>query len=226
MTLRLRTPAALVAPALALALTCGCSTTPAVDPAALPEDARVVVYSRRERKEGTLYHPSAESDPQASLVTGIPPALAGMDAGFHYLWLPAYGTTPIQGCPGADIQGRDAGSEAVVEIDDAYAEALDGIDDCESVVVLCWFHRSRRDLLRVHPRGDKGRLVEPGSHQAVRVGVLRSLPQFVFHGMAFRADPGGRGRAAHLHPGDAGPVVVSRWADGGLQVQRLDADLS
>lgn len=60
--------------------------------AGLPEDARVVVYSRRERKEGTLYHPSAESDPQASLVTGIPPALAGMDAGFHYLWLPAYGT--------------------------------------------------------------------------------------------------------------------------------------
>lgn len=57
----------------------------------------------------------------------------------------------------APHQGRDAGSEAVVEIDDAYAEALDGIDDCESVVVLCWFHRSRRDLLRVHPRGDKGR---------------------------------------------------------------------
>ena len=45
---------------------------------------------------------------------------------------------------------------AVVEIDAAYAEALDGIDDCESVVVLCWFHRSRRDLLRVHPRGDEG----------------------------------------------------------------------
>ena len=38
--------------------------------------------------------------------------------------------------------------------------------------------------------------------------------------------PGGRGRAAHLHPGDARSVVMPRWADGDLQVQRLDPDLS
>ena len=64
--------------------------------------------------------------------------------------------SPFKDPSEAPHQGRDSGSEAVVEIDAAYAEALDGIDDCESVVVLCWFHRSRRDLLRVHPRGDEG----------------------------------------------------------------------
>ena len=64
--------------------------------------------------------------------------------------------SPFKDPSEAPHQGREAGSMAVVEIDAAYAEALDGIDDCESVVVLCWFHRSRRDLLRVHPRGDEG----------------------------------------------------------------------
>ena len=62
--------------------------------------------------------------------------------------------SPFREPADAPHQGRDAGSEAVIEIDDAYADALEGIEECESVVILCWFHRSRRDVLRVHPRGN------------------------------------------------------------------------
>ena len=54
----------------------------------------------------------------------------------------------------APHQGRDSGTEAFIEIDDAYADALDGIEEFDTVIVLCWFHLSRRDLLKVHPRGD------------------------------------------------------------------------
>lgn len=54
----------------------------------------------------------------------------------------------------APHQGRESGTEAFVEIDDAYAEALDGIEQFDTVIVLCWLHLSRRDLLQVHPRGD------------------------------------------------------------------------
>ena len=55
----------------------------------------------------------------------------------------------------APHQGRESGTEAFVEIFDAYADALDGIEQFDRVIVLCWFHRSRRDLLQVHPRGDE-----------------------------------------------------------------------
>jgi tRNA-Thr(GGU) m(6)t(6)A37 methyltransferase TsaA len=55
----------------------------------------------------------------------------------------------------APHQGRESGTEAFVEIDDAYADALDGIEQFDTVIVLCWFHLSRRDLLQVHPRGDE-----------------------------------------------------------------------
>jgi tRNA-Thr(GGU) m(6)t(6)A37 methyltransferase TsaA len=54
----------------------------------------------------------------------------------------------------APKQGRESGPEAVVEILPAYAGALEGLADGDELLVLCWMHLARRDLLRVHPRGD------------------------------------------------------------------------
>ena len=34
------------------------------------------------------------------------------------------------------------------------AEGLDGIQPGDKVIVLTWLDRARRDVLRVHPRGD------------------------------------------------------------------------
>lgn len=54
-------------------------------------------------------------------------------------------------------QGREAGTEVTVEVLPAYREALDGLAGGRQVVVVCWMHRARRDLLKVRPRGDASR---------------------------------------------------------------------
>jgi tRNA-Thr(GGU) m(6)t(6)A37 methyltransferase TsaA len=54
----------------------------------------------------------------------------------------------------APRQGRDAEIESRVEILEPYREALEGIEASERIQLVCWLHRSARDLLRVRPRGD------------------------------------------------------------------------
>ena len=38
-----------------------------------------------------------------------------------------------------------------------YREGLDGIEPGQTIVVLFWLHKARRDLLKVYPRGDRSR---------------------------------------------------------------------
>jgi tRNA (Thr-GGU) A37 N-methylase len=54
----------------------------------------------------------------------------------------------------APKQGSEGAPQAWVEIDPAFAEALDGIAMGSEVILLTWLHQGRRDTLRVHPRGD------------------------------------------------------------------------
>ena len=44
-----------------------------------------------------------------------------------------------------------------LEIDPIYLEAMDGITEGMTIVVLFWLHRSSRDVLKVYPRGDRSR---------------------------------------------------------------------
>lgn len=44
-----------------------------------------------------------------------------------------------------------------LEIYPEYQDGLDGISAGQTIVVLFWLHQSRRDLLKVYPRGDKSR---------------------------------------------------------------------
>lgn len=62
--------------------------------------------------------------------------------------------SPLKDPSAAPKQGRPAGTEAVIEILPAYEAALDGVEEGDELLVLCWLDRARRDLLRVHPRGD------------------------------------------------------------------------
>jgi len=39
----------------------------------------------------------------------------------------------------------------------AFAEALEGLAPGQRIVVLFWMHQARRDILKVHPRGDRSR---------------------------------------------------------------------
>jgi len=54
----------------------------------------------------------------------------------------------------APKQGSEGGPEAWIEIDPAFVDALDGIAAGDEIVLLTWLHLSRRDVLKVHPRGD------------------------------------------------------------------------
>lgn len=44
-----------------------------------------------------------------------------------------------------------------LEIEPRYLEALDGIEPGQDIVVLFWLHEAKRNLLKVHPRGDRSR---------------------------------------------------------------------
>jgi tRNA-Thr(GGU) m(6)t(6)A37 methyltransferase TsaA len=45
---------------------------------------------------------------------------------------------------------------AFLEIIPEYADGLDRMRTGDEVIVITWLHQARRDVLKVHPRGNKG----------------------------------------------------------------------
>lgn len=58
-------------------------------------------------------------------------------------------TAPKQGDEGAPDAWLVLGANAI--------EGLEGIEPGDEIVVLAWLDRARRDVLKVHPRGDPSR---------------------------------------------------------------------
>jgi tRNA-Thr(GGU) m(6)t(6)A37 methyltransferase TsaA len=54
----------------------------------------------------------------------------------------------------APKQGHEGAPDAWLEFEPWVADALDGIRAGDRVILLTWFDRARRDVLRVHPRDD------------------------------------------------------------------------
>ena len=54
----------------------------------------------------------------------------------------------------APKQGHEGSPEAWLVFDRSVAQALEGIQAGDEIIVLTWLDRARRDVLRVHPRGD------------------------------------------------------------------------
>jgi tRNA-Thr(GGU) m(6)t(6)A37 methyltransferase TsaA len=75
------------------------------------------------------------------------------DAGFH---LRAIGRveSSLTDPATAPLQGDEGGPDAWLVFEPDVCPALDGLRAGDRVVVLCWLDRARRDVLRVHPRGD------------------------------------------------------------------------
>lgn len=44
-----------------------------------------------------------------------------------------------------------------IEVFPQYMEGLEGIASGQTILVLFWLHEARRDILKVHPRGDTSR---------------------------------------------------------------------
>jgi tRNA-Thr(GGU) m(6)t(6)A37 methyltransferase TsaA len=57
----------------------------------------------------------------------------------------------LEVCP---KQGSEGAPDAWLEIYPAFTDALDGIAVGSQILILTWLHKGRRDLLRVHPRGN------------------------------------------------------------------------
>jgi tRNA-Thr(GGU) m(6)t(6)A37 methyltransferase TsaA len=57
----------------------------------------------------------------------------------------------------APRQGDEGAPDAWLVIEPELAAALDGLAPGDAVLVLTWLDRARRDVLRVHPRGDLAR---------------------------------------------------------------------
>ena len=65
--------------------------------------------------------------------------------------------SPLTDRASAPKQGDEGAPEAWLAFEPAFADALDGIATGDVLLVLTWLDRARRDVLRVHPRGDPSR---------------------------------------------------------------------
>jgi tRNA-Thr(GGU) m(6)t(6)A37 methyltransferase TsaA len=54
----------------------------------------------------------------------------------------------------APKQGAEGGTEAWVDLDPVFLEALDDVSVGDRLIVLTWMHLGDRDTLKVHPRDD------------------------------------------------------------------------
>jgi len=52
-------------------------------------------------------------------------------------------------------QGYEGAPDVWLHVHEKFAAALEGTMQGDEVILITWFHRSHRDVLAVHPRGDK-----------------------------------------------------------------------
>jgi tRNA-Thr(GGU) m(6)t(6)A37 methyltransferase TsaA len=57
----------------------------------------------------------------------------------------------------APFQGYEGGPDAWLEIYPAFAEGLEGIGVGDDILLITWFHKAQRDILKLHPRRDANR---------------------------------------------------------------------
>src|SRR5947207_15954637 len=111
--------------------------------------------------------------------------------------------SPLTDPASAPNQGDEGAPEAWLVFDPAVVEALEGIRAGDEVIVLTWLDRARRDILRVHPRGDVSR-PEQGvfntrsPHRPNPIGI---------HRVAIASIDGGRVRVRNLEAVDGTPIV-------------------
>src|ERR671916_1465875 len=65
--------------------------------------------------------------------------------------------SPLTDRASAPKQGHEGSPEAWLVFEPWVLQGIDGIRAGDEVVVLAWLDRARRDVLRVHPRGDVSR---------------------------------------------------------------------
>src|SRR5262245_16737879 len=103
----------------------------------------------------------------------------------------------------APKQGAEGAPDAWLDIDPAYTRALRGVQAGDDLVVITWLHRADRDVLEVHPRGDRnnpltGVFATRSPHRPNPLGL---------HRVTVRAISGNRLRIGPIEAVDGTPVV-------------------
>lgn len=111
--------------------------------------------------------------------------------------------SPLRDRDAAPRQGDEGAPEATISIGAAFVPALAGIAAGDELLVLTWLDRAARDVLAVHPRGDRSRPV-----QGVFATRSPDRPNPIgLHRVRVLAIDGGRMRVADLEALDGTPVL-------------------
>jgi tRNA-Thr(GGU) m(6)t(6)A37 methyltransferase TsaA len=79
-----------------------------------------------------------------------------MDSTIDYVLAPiGFIRSSLKSREDAPRQGYEGAPEAWLELKPEFSRALHGVSKGDAIIVLTWFHLSRRDVQQVHPRGDR-----------------------------------------------------------------------
>ena len=111
--------------------------------------------------------------------------------------------SPLTDLEAAPKQGDEGAPDAWLVFDPAFLAALEGLRIGDQVVVLTWLDRARRDVLRVHPRGDLSR-----AQQGVFATRSPHRPNPIgLHAVEILAIDGARVHVSNLEAVDGTPVI-------------------
>jgi tRNA-Thr(GGU) m(6)t(6)A37 methyltransferase TsaA len=103
----------------------------------------------------------------------------------------------------APNQGDEGAPSAWLVFDATVLDALDGLSAGDDVIVLTWLDRARRDVLRVHPRGDLSR-----PQQGVFATRSQDRPNPLgLHRVKIESIAGSRLRVSNLEAVNDTPIV-------------------
>jgi tRNA-Thr(GGU) m(6)t(6)A37 methyltransferase TsaA len=111
--------------------------------------------------------------------------------------------SPLTDQAEAPLQGNEGAPEATLVFEPWVLDALDGIGPGDEVIVLTWLDRARRDVLRVHPRGDPA-----NPERGVFATRSQDRPNPIgLHPVEVAAIDGNRMRVRNLEALDATPIL-------------------
>jgi tRNA-Thr(GGU) m(6)t(6)A37 methyltransferase TsaA len=120
--------------------------------------------------------------------------------------------SPLTDRAAAPKQGDEGAPEATLVFEVGFAEALDGIETGDEIVLLTWLDRASRDVLRVHPRDDMTR-----PEQGVFSTRSADRPNPIgLHRVTVLGIDGPRMRVSGLEALDGTPVVDVKPALGSV----------
>jgi tRNA-Thr(GGU) m(6)t(6)A37 methyltransferase TsaA len=111
--------------------------------------------------------------------------------------------SPLTDPASAPKQGDEGAPDAWLAFEPAVLEGLEGIRAGDEIIVVTWLDRARRDVLRVHPRGDASRAPQGvfstrSPHRPNPIGL---------HRVEIASIDGGRVRVRNLEAVDGTPIV-------------------